>query len=68
MNIADIDEIIEATELLDQVGEYVIRKFIASDNYVIIDNIGDFIILERDITDQICSILWSDIAPTEKLN
>ena len=68
MNIADIDEIIEATELLEQVGEYVIRKFIASDNYVIIDNIGDFIILERDITDQICSILWSDIAPTEKLN
>ena len=68
MNIADIDEIVEATELLGQVGEYVIRKFIASDNYVIIDNLGDFIILERDITDQICSILWSDIAPTEKLN
>ena len=68
MNIADIDEIIEATELLDQVGEYVIRKFIASDNYVIIDNIGDFIILERDITDQICSVLWNDIAPQEKLN
>ena len=68
MNIKDIDEIIEATELLEQVGEYVIRKFIASDNYVIIDNLGDFIILERDIADQICSILWSDIAPTEKLN
>jgi len=68
MNIKDINEIIEATELLDQVGEYVIRKFIASDNYVIIDNLGDFIILERDIADQICSILWSDIAPTEKLN
>ena len=68
MNIKDINEIVEATELLDQVGEYVIRKFIASDNYVIIDNIGDFIILERDIADQICSILWSDIAPTEKLN
>ena len=68
MNIADIDEIVEATELIEQVGEYVIRKFIASEQYVIIDNIGDFIILERDIVDQICSILWSDIAPTEKLN
>jgi hypothetical protein len=54
--------------LLDQVGEYVIRKFIASDNYVIIDNLGDFIILERDIADQICSVLWNDIAPQEKLN
>ena len=68
MNIADIDEIVEATELLDQVGEYVIRKFIASEQYVIIDNIGDFIILERDIADQICSVLWNDIAPQETLN
>ena len=67
MNIADIDEIIEATELIEQVGEYVIRKFIASDNYVIIDNLGDFIILERDIADLICSVLWNDIAPQEKL-
>ncbi len=68
MNIADIDEIIEATELLKQVGEYVIRKFIASDNYVIIDNLGDFIILEKDFADQICSIIWEDLAPPEKLN
>ena len=68
MNIKDISEIVEATELIEQVGEYVIRKFIASDNYVIIDNLGDFIILERYLADQICSILWSDIAPTEKLN
>ena len=67
MNIKDISELVEATELIDQVGEYVIRKFI-SGNYVIIDNLGDFIILERDLADQICSILWSDIAPTEKLN
>jgi len=68
MNIADISEIVEATELVEQVGEYVIRKFIASEQYVIIDNIGDFIILERGIVDQICSVLWNDIAPQEKLN
>ena len=68
MNIKDIDEIVEATELIEQVGEYVIRKFIASDNYVIIDNLGDFIVLERDIADQICSVLWNDIAAQEKLN
>ena len=67
MNIKDIDEIVEATELIEQVGEYVIRKFI-SGNYVIIDNIGDFVIIEREKADQICSILWNDIAPQEKLN
>ena len=68
MNIKDISEIVEATELIEQVGEYVIRKFIAIEQYVIIDNIGDFIILERDIVDQICSVLWNDITPQEKLN
>ena len=68
MNIADISEIVEATELIDQVGEYVIRKFISSGNYVIIDNIGDFVIIEREKADHICSIIWSDLAPPEKLN
>ena len=67
MNIADIDEIVEATELLDQVGEYVIRKFI-SGNYVIIDNIGDFVIIEREMADHVCSVIWEDLAPPEKLN
>ena len=68
MNIKNVEELIEATELIEEVGEYVIRKFMSSGNYVIIDNIGDFIILERVNTDQICSILWEDIAPQEKLN
>jgi hypothetical protein len=68
MNIADIDEIVEATELIEQVGEYVIRKFIPSGNYVIIDNIGDFVIIEKEKADHICSIIWSDLAPPEKLN
>ena len=68
MNIADIDEIVEATELIEQVGEYVIRNFIPSGNYVIIDNIGDFVIIEKEKADRICSIIWGDIAPQEKLN
>ena len=69
MNIADINEIIEETELIDQVGEYVIRKFAySSGNYVIIDNIGDFVIIEREKADHICSIIWTDLAPAEKLN
>ena len=68
MNIKDINEIIEATELIEEIGEYVIRKFISGDNYVIIDKIGDFIILESDKVDQLCSALWNDIAPQEKLN
>ena len=68
MNIKDIDEIVEVTELIEQVGKYVIRKFISSGNYVIIDSIGDFITIEREKADHVCSIIWSDLAPQEKLN
>ena len=68
MNIANISEIVEATKLIDQTGEYVIRKFITSGNYVIIDNIGDFVIIEREKADHVCSIIWEDLAPQEKLN
>jgi len=68
MNIKNAEELLEVTEFIDEIGEYVIRKFMSSGNYVIIDNIGDFIILEKDITDQLCSALWNDITPQEKLN
>jgi len=68
MNIKNAEELIEVTELVNSVGEYVIRKFISSGNYVIIDNIGDFVIIERDAAEAICSFIWEDLAPPEKLN
>ena len=68
MNIKNAAELIEVTELIEKVGEYIIRKFISSGNYVIIDNIGDFIIIEREKADHVCSIIWEDLAPPEKLN
>ena len=68
MNIRNYEELIEVTELIDDVGEYVIRKFISSGNYVIIDSIGDFIVLEREKADHVCSIIWEDLAPPETLN
>ena len=68
MNIKNVEELTEVTELIKETGNYVIRKFISSGNYVIIDEIGDFVILDREKADSICSIIWGDIAPTEKLN
>ena len=68
MNIKNVEELIEVTELIKETGNYVIRKFISSGNYVIIDEIGDFVILDKEKADSICSIIWGDIAHTEKLN
>ena len=67
MNIKKFQEIIEATDLVDSTGKYVVRK-IPSGNYVIIDSIGDFIILEREKADDVCTIVWENLAPPESLN
>ena len=48
--------------------EYVIRKFKTSDNYILIDKIGDFIVIENDMVDGICSALWVDIQSKEIVN
>ena len=68
MNIKKFQEIVDTTDMVDSVGEYVVRKFKGSGNFVVIDSIGDFIILDRETVDGICSVIWGDIAPTEKLN
>ena len=46
MNVKDFKEIVEASNYISSVGEYVIRKFKTSDNYILIDKIGDFIVIE----------------------
>jgi hypothetical protein len=68
MNIKNFEEVVEATELIKSHGNYVLRKFASSGNYVIIDKIGDFVVLERDAAEAICSFIWGDLAPPEKLN
>jgi len=61
MNVKEYEEVIEASELISEIGDYVIRKFKSSSNYILIDNIGDFIVIEHDMVDGVCSALWTDI-------
>lgn len=68
MNVKDFKEIVEASNYISSVGEYVIRKFKTSDNYILIDKIGDFIVIENDMVDGICSALWVDIQSKEIVN
>ncbi|SVA53542.1 uncharacterized protein METZ01_LOCUS106396, partial [marine metagenome] len=44
--------------------EYLIRKFKDGGNYIIIDNYGDFLILDRDNVDSVFSTIWSDLYGT----
>ena len=50
MNIKQFQEVVEATIYIDNIGHYVIRKFkTPPGNFVLIDKIGDFIVLETDV-------------------
>ena len=67
MNINEFKEIIEASTMIKVVGDYTMRKFKASDNYIIIDKIGDFLVLEEDFVDEVLTTIWEDFSK-ERLN
>ena len=67
MNVKEYKEVVKASTILKVVGDYTIRKFKASDNYIIIDNIGDFIVLDEESADAVCMTIWEDFSK-ERLN
>jgi hypothetical protein len=67
MNVNEFKELIDASTMIKVVGEYTIRKFKASDNYIIIDKIGDFLVLEEESVDEILTSIWEDFSK-ERLN
>tara|TARA_B100001079_G_scaffold252851_1_gene246316 strand:+ start:1619 stop:1843 length:225 start_codon:yes stop_codon:yes gene_type:complete len=64
MNIKNFQELIDISDEVDVAEEYLIRKFKDGGNYIIIDNYGDFLILDRDNVDSVFSTIWSDLYGT----
>ena len=61
MNIKKHQELIDLTDFLAVSNEYLIRKFKEGGNYLIIDTLGDFLIIERDDVDSVFTTIWSDL-------
>ena len=61
MNIKKHQELIDLTDFLAVSNEYLIRKFKEGGNYLIIDTLGDFLIIERDDVDSVFSTNGSDL-------
>jgi len=61
MNIDNFQELIDLTDYLAESNEYLIRKFTEGGNYLIIDTLGDFLIIERDAVETVFSTIWSDL-------
>ena len=61
MKIEKHQELIDLTDYLAVSNEYLIRKFKEGGNYLIIDKLGDFLIIERDEVESVFSTIWSDL-------
>tara|TARA_Y100000296_G_scaffold77941_1_gene100041 strand:- start:362 stop:586 length:225 start_codon:yes stop_codon:yes gene_type:complete len=61
MNIKKHQELIDLSDYLAVSNQYLIRKFKEGGNYLIIDTLGDFLIIERDAVETVFSTIWSDL-------
>ena len=61
MNIEKFREILDVSTHVDVIGDYEVRRYHDSGGYVIIDALGDFIILTADSVDEVCSIIFGDL-------
>jgi hypothetical protein len=67
MNLRHHNEILSVSSHLGHTGNYEIRKYRNSGGYVLIDILGDFVIIEEDSVDNIYSILYADLVKHDKI-
>jgi hypothetical protein len=67
MNLEKHKEIISVSSHLGHTGNYEIRKYRDGGGYVLIDILGDFVIIEEDSVDKIYNILYTDLFKHDKL-
>tara|TARA_B100000959_G_scaffold189275_1_gene198004 strand:+ start:2911 stop:3117 length:207 start_codon:yes stop_codon:yes gene_type:complete len=61
MNLRKHMEILDVSDHLGHTGDYEIRKYREGGGYVLLDVLGDFVIIEEDEVDNIFSVIYNDI-------
>ena len=67
MNTKKFKEILEQSTHIDSVADYEIRRYTNSGGYVIIDTLGDFVILDEDNVTDVCGIIFEDLIDQGKI-
>ena len=67
MNTKKFKEILEQSTLIDSVADYEIRRYTNSGGYVIIDTLGDFVILDEYNVADVCSVIFEDLIDQGKI-
>jgi hypothetical protein len=61
MNLSKFEELKHLTYRCQTIGNYELRKYRESDNYVLVDAIGDFIVIDNDSLVDIAVLLTNQI-------
>ena len=61
MNLDKFREIIDISTHVDVIGDYEVRRYKNNGGYIIIDALGDFVILTEDCVDKVCGIIFGDL-------
>jgi hypothetical protein len=61
MNLSNFKELEAHTYRCQIIGNYELRKYRESDNYVLVDAIGDFIVIDNDSLIDIAVLLTNQI-------
>jgi|ETN02SMinimDraft_4_1059925.scaffolds.fasta_scaffold75131_2 hypothetical protein len=67
--IEKFKELLSMTTHISGADDYQLRRFNEDGNYLFIDQLGDFVVIERESVNQICDALWSDTyGPIENIS
>jgi len=61
MNLENFREIIDVSTHVDVIGDYEVRRYKQNGGYIIIDALGDFVIITEDCVDKVCGVIFGDL-------
>ena len=61
MNVTKFKEILNHSKHIDHHEEYEVRRYKNNGGYIIIDALGDFVILEENKASKLCDIIFGDL-------
>ena len=61
MNVTKFKEILNHSKHIDHHEEYEVRRYKNNGGYIIIDALGEFVILEENKASKVCEIIFGDL-------
>ena len=60
------NQFLQITARLGTTDRYDIRKFNNGGNFLLVDTHGDYLVIERESADDICNLIFTDLATETK--